>query len=100
MSNLKIVDHDRQLGITTTLHVTETKVAIEKSYDAEPMLKMAAEMRAQTAGESWGEVRHVGFIPMAELGTMFRQDGSISKKRLIEFIRKNPALATFDKALK
>jgi hypothetical protein len=45
-------------------------------------------------------MRHVGFIPMAELGKMMRQDGSLDKKRTITFLKKNPALVTFSKLLK
>jgi hypothetical protein len=95
-------EHDAQTGITTTVHYVEdaNKVAIQKTYDAEPFVKAAAEMRATTEGERWGEMRHIGFIPMAELATMMRQDGTVDKKRVTEFLKKNPALATFSKALK
>lgn len=100
MSNLKLTEVDRESGVVTTLHVTENKVAIQKTYDAEPMLQMAAEMRAGTAGETWGDVRHVGFIPMAELATMMRQDGGFDRARVMAWLKARPALVTFDKALK
>lgn len=95
-------EHDSQTGITTTVHYVEdaNKVAIQKTYDAEPFVEAAAEMRAQTEGERWGEMRHIGFIPMAELSKMLRQDGTVDKKRCVEFLKKNPALCTFSKALK
>mgnify|MGYP001019295513 CR=1 FL=1 len=93
-------DHDNQTGITTIVHETETKVAIEKKYDAAPLLEVAKEMRATTDGQRWGEFRHVGFIPMAELGNMLRQDGRIDQKRAIEWLKANPALCTFEKLLK
>jgi len=95
-------EHDAQTGITTTVHFVEdaNKVAIQKTYDAEPFVKAAAEKRAETEGQRWGEMRHIGFIPMAELATMMRQDGTVDKKRVTEFLKKNPALCTFSKALK
>lgn len=95
-------EHDPQTGITTTVHYVEdaNRVAIQKTYDAEPFVEAAAEMRAQTEGERWGEMRHIGFIPMAELSKMLRQDGTVDKKRCVEFLKQNPALATFSKALK
>ncbi len=98
----KFQEFDAQTGITTTVHHIEDagRVVIEKQYDAQPMLDLAAEARARTDGESWGDMRHVGFIPMAELGKMLRQDGSIDKKRCLAYIRQNPALATFSKVLK
>jgi hypothetical protein len=97
-----IVDQwDPELGIRTRVHETETKTVIEKIFDAEPMLEVAAERRALTRGDSWGDVgRHVGFIPMAELATMMRQDGTLDKKRVREFLQKNPAFVTFEKFLK
>lgn len=93
-------EKDAQTGIESRVHELENKVVIEKRYDAEPFLEVAKEMRAQTDGQRWGEMRHVGFIPMAELATMLRQDGTIDKKRCMEFLKKNPAFATFSKVLK
>lgn len=95
-------EHDPQTGITTTVHYVEdaNRVAIQKTYDAEPFVEAAAEMRARTEGERWGEMRHIGFIPMAELSKMLRQDGTVDKKRCVEFLKQNPALCTFSKALK
>lgn len=94
-------EHDQQTGITSKVHELDSgKVVIEKQYDAKPFIEVAAAARAATDGQKWGEMRHVGFIPMAELATMMRQDGGIDKKRCMEFLRKNPALVTFNKALK
>lgn len=92
---------DKLTGITSKVHDLDSgKVVIEKTYDSQPFIQTAAEMRAQTAGDRWGEMRHVGFIPMAELATMMRQDGTIDQKRALAFLKKNPAFVTFDKVLK
>lgn len=93
-------EHDSQTGITTTVHDLGGRTVIQKSYDAQPFLQTAAEMRAATAGEKWGDMRHVGFIPMAELATMMRQDGGIDQKRVIAWLRANPNLTTFNRVLK
>lgn len=93
-------DYDAQTGIKTVVHETETHTAIEKVYDAQPFLETAKAMRAHTAGQRWGDVRHVGFIPMAELGKMMRQDGGFDRKRVLEFLKKNANLCTFEKFLK
>lgn len=95
-------EFDKETGITTVFHdITDAnRVVIEKQYDAQPFLNEAAEMRARTEGERWGDMRHVGFIPMAELSKMMRQDGTIDRKRCVEFLKKNPAFATFSKVLK
>ena len=96
----KISEHDAQTGITTTVHYLDGKTVIQKEYDAQPLLDTAAEMRAATEGQRWGEMRHVGFIPMAELGKMMRQDGGFDRDRLISYLKANPKLATFSKVLK
>ncbi len=93
-------ENDAQTGITTKVHDTEGRITIEKQYDSQPFVETAAEARAQTAGERWGEMRHVGFIPMAELATMMRQDGTIDQKRVLAWLKANPAMVTFEKVLK
>jgi len=90
---------DATTGIITKVHDVGNKVSIEKSYDAQPFLDYAAEMRAVTDGEKWGEMRHIGSIPMAELATMMRHD-DISKKELHKWLKKNPKFVTFNKFLK
>lgn len=97
----KIVDINSEQGIRTEVHEEDGKVVFVKQYDAQPFLEEAAELRAQTRGERWGDVgRHVGFIPMAELGQMMRRDGSFDKKEVRKWLQKNPAFVTFEKYLK
>lgn len=96
----KFSEFDAQTGVTTTVHDLGDKVVFQKTYDAEPFKYAAAEMRKATEGEKWGEMRHVGFIPNAELATMLRQDGTIDQKRVRAFLKANPALCTFSRALK
>jgi hypothetical protein len=93
-------EFDPNFGIRTKVHDTGDKLVFEKEWDAQPFVDAAAEMRATTAGERWGEMRHVGFIPMAELAKMMRQDGSFDRSRVMAYLKANPALVTFDKALK
>ena len=96
----KITEHDAETGITTSVHYLDGKTVIQKQYDAQPLLEAAADMRAATEGQRWGEMRHVGFLPMAELGKMMRQDGGFDRDRLIAYLKANPKLATFSKVLK
>lgn len=93
-------EFDAETGVTTTVHDLGDKVVFQKTYDAEPFKVAAAAMRDATEGEKWGEMRHVGFIPNAELATMLRQDGTIDQKRVMAFLKANPALCTFSRALK
>lgn len=96
----KFQEHDAETGVTTIVHDLGDRVVFEKTYDAEPFKARAAEMRSATEGEKWGEMRHVGFIPNAELATMLRQDGTIDQKRAMAFLKANPLLCTFSRALK
>lgn len=98
---VKLDQFDKDLGIRTRVHETENKLVIEKQFDAEPLTEAAAEMRATRDGERWSEYgTHVGFIPMAELGTMMRQDGGFDRKRVLEYLQRNPAFVTFSKFLR
>lgn len=102
---VKIDTWDAELGIRTKVHEEDNKLVFQKTFDAEPFLKEAAELRAVTAGDRWsggqyGVGKKVGTVPMAVLGTMFRQDGGLDTERLKTWLRENPAFVTFDKFLK
>ena len=96
----KFTEFDPQTQVKTTVHDLGNKVVFEKEYDAQPFLEVAADMRAATEGQRWGEMRHVGFIPNAVLGTFMRQDGGFDRERLIAWLKANPKMATFSKVLK
>lgn len=93
-------EFDPQLGIKTTLHEGDGKTVYQKTYDAQPFFDAAAEQRAVTRGERWGDGRHVGFIPMADLGMMMRQDGTIRPERVVQWLKDHPKVVTFEKFLK
>lgn len=93
-------EFDPQLGIKTTLHEVEGRTVFQKTYDAEPFLKVAAEHRALTDGQRWGEGRFVGTIPPAELATMMRRDGTIRPEAVTAWLKANPAMVAFSKFLK
>lgn len=93
-------EFDPQTGVQTKVHKNDNKWTFEKKFDAEPFKDMAAEARAQTDGQRWGEHRHVGYIPAAVLGTLMRQDGGLDQARVIAWLKANPACVTFSKFLK
>lgn len=98
---VKITDINREQGIVTQVHEEDGKLVFQKTYDAEPFLEEAAELRAQTRGQRWGDVgRHVGYIPMAELANFMRRDGSFDKGEIRKWLKANPAFVTFEKYLK
>lgn len=95
----KLTEFDPYTGIQTTVHRTENKVVIQKTEDVAPLLRLAAEERAHTQGESWGEFRKVGFIPMSVIAKFMRQDGGFDSRRCALWLKENPAFVAFDRFL-
>jgi hypothetical protein len=93
-------EYDPQLGIATTVHDLDNRVVIEKKYESDALRDICAAERAATDGQKWGEWRKVGSVPMAELATMLRQDGTLDQERAAAWLKKNPAFVTFNKFLK
>lgn len=90
-----------QYGVRTRFIYQGDEVVKHTSQDAKPILEFAHAKRNATAGERWGEMRHVATIPMhvyAELLAI--TDQRERAKKLREFIQANPAFVTFDKYLK
>ncbi len=88
-------------GVKTRLIYQGDEVVKHTSQDVEPFIEAAKVVRNATAGERWGEMRHVGYIPMhiyAELLAI--TDQQERKKKLREYLQANPAFVTFDKYLK
>lgn len=74
------------------------------TYDARPLAKEAAEARAITSTDRWGEGlgTRIGMIPIPELDKINRTYSSMEERRhaVLCWLRDNPALVTFDKFLK
>jgi hypothetical protein len=88
-------------GVNTRLIFQGDEVIKHTSQDVSGILEFAKAKRNHTAGEKWGEMRHVATIPMhihAELLAI--TDQNERKKKLKEYIQANPAFATFDAYLK
>lgn len=101
--NVSFVD-DVSNGVTTTLHFQGQDLIVQRQWDAEPFLKAAAEERARTQGERWGEMRKVFTLPPAEHGRFLVETRGQSSKEKQQWLRKwaaeNPALVGFDRYLK
>jgi hypothetical protein len=101
--NVSFVD-DVSHGVTTTLHFQGDSLIVQKTYDAEPFLKAAAEERAITAGDGWGDGRKVFTLPPAEYGRFLKdtrgKDDAYRKMWLRTWAQENPLLVSFEKYLK
>ena len=94
--NVSFVE-DVSQGVTTTYHFQGDEFITQKTWDAEPHLKHAAEARRATAGQRWGEGKLIGHIPPAMYATILAAKDKDHRKRLIrEFFRENPAFRMFD----
>lgn len=101
--NVSFVE-DVSNGVTTTLHYQGDDLIVQRSYDAQPFLKAAAEERAVTAGQRWGDMRKVFTLPPAEYGKFLAETRGRSQEEKRKWLRtwaqQNPALVTFDRYLK
>jgi hypothetical protein len=89
-----------RVGTHDTLIVEDDTMYQVSSFDAQPILDEAAELRAIRRGQRWGDITHVGFIPPAIMGHWAR-DGRLNDPRAVrEFLHKNPDFCTFEKFLK
>lgn len=93
-------EYDRETGLKTKVHDVDGKITIQKEWDSELFKREAHARRVESEGKRWGELKHVGFIPNAELSVMLRQDGRIDTKRVRKYLKENPDLVTFSKYLK
>ena len=97
---LKATEFNPWHGTKTTYRVEGDTLTVRKRYDAEPFLKAAAEERAATRGEQWGDWRKVASIPMAEYGRMLATGMAYDEKAIDRWLRDNHKLVTFEKYLK
>lgn len=101
--NVSFVE-DVSQGVTTTLHFQGDALIVQKEWDGAPFLKAAAEERAITAGERWGEGRKVFTLPPAEYGrflTETRGKGQEFRKTWLRtWAQQHPLLVSFEKYLK
>lgn len=90
-----------QYGVHTRLIYQGDEVIKHTSQDCAQILEFAKEKRNATAGERWGEMRHVATIPMHIYADILQiQDQSERKKKVREYVQANPAFATFAAYLK
>lgn len=91
-------------GTRTQIIFDGDQVVKKETYDATPLLKEAAEVRAITAGDRWSEGlgTRVGTIPLPELHKINRMYSSTEERSAacLRWLRDNPALVMFDRFLK
>lgn len=91
-----------QYGTRHQLHIDRGgQLVHQRTFDAQPFLDLAAEDRAQTRGQQWGDMRKVATIPMALYAQIMTMPTKTEQTKAVrEFIKDNPAFCTFEKYLK
>lgn len=88
-------------GIRTQIHFEGEQVVIQKTFDAEPFLQRAAEMRARNEGKRWGEGKEVGVLPPWAHQKISRIEDDAERERATKlFFRENPAFLAYDAYIK
>lgn len=84
-------------GVRTQIHLQGDEIILQKTFDAEPLLKEAEHARQSTAGKGWGEGRIVGTIDPVSYGRISQiKDRQERDKAILEYFRERPALVKFD----
>lgn len=87
-------------GIHTELIFQGDEVIKKQTYDAEPFLKRAAEARAETRGQRWGEMRKLGEIPAHIHAELLKiRDRKEREKAIYAYFRDKPDLVWFERFL-
>lgn len=97
---MKEVEFDPWSGVKTTYDFYSDCMVVRKEYDAAPYVDYAAEQRAVSSGEQWGNMRRVASIPPAELAKLMATGQIRDPKAIRKWLLENPKLVTFEKYLK
>lgn len=101
-SNVTIDEGVNDFGVRREIILEGDQAVTKLSYDAEPLIEHAAELRALTSGDRWGEGHFVGIVPMAEVTRINEtyQGAEERKRQMVLWLKANPKLVTFEKFLK
>lgn len=89
-------------GVRREITLEGDQAITKLSYDAQPLIDHAADLRAMSAGDSWGNGHFIGIVPMAELTRINEtyQGAEERKRQMVLWLKANPKLVTFEKFLK
>jgi hypothetical protein len=89
-------------GVRTQFHFeSDGGLVLQKTFDAEPILREAEQARQDTAGKGWGEGRIVGTIDPVAYGRISQiKDRAERDKAILAYFREKPALVKFDRYYK
>lgn len=71
------------------------RITTHQNVDA--ILEDAAEQRAETSGQKYGEFRKVAVMPMSVVGQAMREGWLYDQNKVRQWVRDNPAFLTFER---
>ena len=85
-------------GVRTQFHFeADGGLVLQKTFDAEPILREAEIARQSTEGKRWGEGRIVGTIDPVSYSRIAKiKDRAERDKAILEYFRERPAFVKFD----
>lgn len=87
-------------GVRTEYFFEGDQVVTRKTWDAEPYIQRAKEMRARNEGKKWGEGREVGVIPPWAIHITHIPDRQERDREMKRFFRENPVFLAYDAFIK
>ena len=85
-------------GVRNQFHFeSDGGLVLQKTFDAEPILREAEQARQATAGQRWGEGRIVGTIDPVSYARISKiRDRQERDKAILEYFRQNSQFVKFD----
>lgn len=88
-------------GTRTQIHFEGDSLIIQKSFDGHELAEQCKAINKATEGQRWGEMRHVGTLPMAVYGKALAfKDNRERIKYIKDWLRQNPDFITFGRYMK
>lgn len=92
-----LLNSNASTGVDTYYESNGEQDRASITQNVDDILEHAHEMRRETAGEKYGEMRKIGVIPMSVIGQAMREGWLTDEKRIRQWLRENPAFKTFDR---
>lgn len=88
-------------GTRTQIKFEGESLIVQKSFDGQALADHCKAINNATAGQRWGEMRHVGTLPMAIYGKALAIKENKARTQFIRnWLQQNPHFITFDRYMK
>lgn len=92
-----LLNENKSTGVQTFYETADDTERASTAQNVDDILAHAADMRRETQGEKYGDMRRVAVMPMSVVGQAMREGWLFDQERVRQWVRDNPAFKTFDK---